>query len=233
MRKLLQYLEDFLSLFYPELCLACAKNLPPGNEAVCIQCQYYLPKTNFHKDAENAFAQRFWGRVNIQGGTALYHFVKSGRTQKLIHNLKYKSRTQIGINLGRLYGKTLRVAPVFKEADLILPVPLHPRKEKKRGYNQCDLFAKGLSESMEIPWKKGLLVKTEDTATQTKKTRAERFENVATAFKIAAPEKLRGKHILIVDDVITTGATLEACAQKVLEIPGVKVSLATIAIARQ
>ncbi len=233
MRKLLKYLEDFLGLIYPELCLACAKNLPPGNEAVCIQCQYYLPKTDFHTYKENPFAEHFWGRVKIEAGTALYHFVKSGRTQKLIHNLKYKHKTEIGVNLGRLYGKTLREAPIFKEVDLILPVPMHPRKEKKRGYNQCDLFARGLSETMEVPWSKNILIKNEDTATQTKKTRQERFDNVKSAFELLNPKALRGKHVLIVDDVITTGATLEACAHKILEIPGVKVSMATIAIARR
>ena len=233
MRKLLQYLEDFLGLFYPELCLACSKNLPPGNETVCVQCQYYLPKTEFHKDEDNPFVERFWGRIEIEGGAALYHFLKSSRTQKLIHNLKYKNRRQVGVNLGRLYGKTLRTANKFKEVDLILPVPLHPRKEKKRGYNQSDLFAKGLAESMEVPWRRDVLIKDQDTTTQTKKTRSERFDNVKSAFKITQPKLLKGKHILLVDDVITTGATLEACAHKLMEVPGVKVSMATIAIASQ
>jgi ComF family protein len=192
-----------------------------------------LPQTDFHLDLDNPFTSRFWGRIKIEGGAALYYFMKSGLTQRLIHQLKYKGQRKIGVKLGQLYGEKLRGAKGFENIDLILPVPLHPKKQHARGYNQCELFASGLSETMEIPWRKNILVKTTHNASQTQKTRMERLENVRATFHINNPDQLKGKHVLIVDDVLTTGATLEACAEKVLAIPQTKVSLATIAFAKR
>ncbi len=233
MQLLQRYKEAFYDVFYPRLCLACGSNLPPFRAQICIYCKYYLPETEFHLDLENAFTERFWGRVKIEGGAALYYFLKGGRTQKLIHALKYKNKKEVGIQLGRRYGKDLLVGKGFENIDLILPVPLHLKKEYKRGYNQSDMFAIGLSEKMDIPWRKNVLVRTKHTPTQTRKTRMERLANVREAFLVSQPEQLQGKHVLIVDDVLTTGATLEACAEKVLAVPGTKVSLATIAFANR
>ncbi|MCB0568834.1 MAG: ComF family protein [Phaeodactylibacter sp.] len=222
---------NLTGLFFPNLCLACGKGLPPREEAICLSCQYKLPKTGFHLHLQNPFTERFWGRVNIQAGAALYHFTKGGRTQRLIHNLKYEGKREIGLKLGLLYGQQLRDAPGFHGATLILPVPLHPRKERLRGYNQSAAFAQGLSSGMGVPWLKDGMKRREFTSTQTQKTRLERFDNVSEAFVVPHPHKVEGQHVLLADDVITTGATLEACALKVLELPGTKVSLATIAIA--
>lgn len=227
----LRWAYGLIGLFYPNLCLACGKNLPPREDAICLSCQYKLPKTGFHLLPENPFTERFWGRVNIQAGAALYHFSKGGRTQSLIHNLKYEGKREIGVKLGRIYGQQLREAPGFRDAALILPVPLHPRKERQRGYNQSAAFAQGLSASMGIPWLKDGLIRREHTTSQTRKSRLERFDNVSEVFLAPHPQKLEGRHVLLVDDVITTGATLEACAIKILELPGTKVSMATIAIA--
>lgn len=227
----LRWLNNLLGLFYPNLCLACGRNLPPRQEGICISCRYKLPKTNFHLEADNAFAERFWGRVPLQAGAAFLYFTKGGRTQRLIHHLKYEGKREVGVYLGQLYGQALREAPVFRETTLILPVPLHPRKLHQRGYNQSALFAQGLSDAMGIPWMPGGLKRTEYTTTQTKKSRLERFDNVEKAFVVPRPEKIEKQHVLLVDDVITTGATLEACALKILEVPGTKVSMATIAIA--
>lgn len=224
-------LYNLSGLFYPNLCLACSHNLPPRQESICLNCQYKLPKTGFHQQVENRFTERFWGRVHLQAGAALYYFNKGGRTQRLIHSLKYEGKRQIGVKLGQIYGYELKEAPVFREASLILPVPLHPRKERQRGYNQSACFAQGLAQSMGIPWLKDGLKRLEFTATQTKKNRLERFDNVSAAFVAPRPKQLEGQHILLVDDVITTGATLEACALRLLELPGTKVSMATIAIA--
>lgn len=224
------WLSSFLNLFYPNLCLACGKNLPAGSSYICVSCQYKLPQTRYHLEKENPFTERFWGRVELFSGAALYHFTKGGRTQQLIHQLKYEGKKQLGVRLGQLYGSYLKEAPLFQPAELVIPVPLHPRKAHLRGYNQSRLFARGLSESMGIPWMNGL-ARRQYTSTQTQKTRIERFENVEHAFEVRLHPKLAGKHILLVDDVITTGATLEACARKLLELPGVKISLATIAIA--
>ncbi|MCB9285820.1 MAG: ComF family protein [Lewinellaceae bacterium] len=228
----LRWLDNLLGLFYPNLCLACGRNLPPRQEGICISCRYKLPRTHFHQEADNPFTERFWGRIPLQAGAAFLHFTKGGRTQRLIHHLKYEGKREVGIYLGNLYGQELREAPVFREATLILPVPLHPRKQHRRGYNQSALFARGLSEAMGIPWLPDGLKRTEYTATQTKKSRLERFNNVEKAFVIPHPEKIKQQHVLLVDDVATTGATLEACALKVLEVEGTKVSMATIGIAQ-
>ena len=228
----LRWLNNLLGLFYPNLCLACGRNLSPQQEGICISCHYKLPRTRFHLETDNPFTERFWGRASLEAGAAFLYFTKGGRAQRLIHHLKYEGKREVGIYLGRLYGEMLRTAPAFRETTLILPVPLHPRKQHQRGYNQSALFAQGLSETMDIPWLANGLQRTEYTTTQTKKSRLERFDNVERAFIIPHPDKGKGQHVLLVDDVITTGATLEACARKVLELSGTKVSMATIAIAQ-
>lgn len=223
--------EGFLSLIYPHLCLACGKHISVDQEAICVSCQYYLPKTNYHLEKENPFTDRFWGRFPLQTGTALLHFSKGGRVQRLIHHLKYQGKPEVGVRLGQMLGNLLRQSEDYRDIDLIIPVPLHPKKEHQRGYNQSDVFAQGLSESMEVKWNKRILIRTHATETQTKKSRLERLQNVSQVFELKQPKALRNKHILLVDDVMTTGATLEACAVKILEVAGARVSLATIGIA--
>ncbi len=227
-----QYLMDFVYLFYPNLCLACEEQAPNRGEIICLKCQYNLPKTDFHKEKNNLFTERLFGRIPFQASAALYYFTKGGLAQKLIHNLKYKGKYEVGLRLGKIYGEQLKNSENFKGVELIVPVPLHPRKEKQRGYNQSDAFAVGLSETLNIPWLKNGLVRKEFTETQTKKNRLERLENVRKAFQIGSQAELIGKHILLVDDVLTTGATLEACCEKILQLPDTKVSLVTIAIAK-
>lgn len=231
MRNLLRPFEDLLGLFYPHLCLACGKNAPPYRQDICTPCKATLPETNFHLEKENPFTERFWGRVDLHAGAALYLFTKRGRVQHLIHNLKYKGKREVGITLGRRYGYYLRRSPYFIESEIIVPVPLHPRKERMRGFNQSEMFAKGLSESMGIPYLKNGLKRTAHTASQTKKSRLDRLENMEGTFAVGKEKALQGKHILLVDDVLTTGSTLEACAAELLKVPGATVSMATIAIA--
>ncbi|MFT5167227.1 MAG: ComF family protein [Saprospiraceae bacterium] len=231
MQSLKNLKEGFISLFYPNLCLACGQNAPMPKQVVCTDCQYYLPKTNFHLEKENTFTDRLWGRFPLYTGAAFYHFIKKGRVQHLIHNLKYNNKPEVGYIIGLKYGEILKQAPLYRDIDVIIPVPLHPKKERQRGYNQSETFAKGLAESMEIKYAKNILIRSLATTTQTKKSRLERLENVSAAFQLKQPEVLRGKNVLIVDDVLTTGATLEACALKILEVPKVRVSLGTIGIA--
>jgi len=227
-----QIFDDIFSLLYPRVCLACGNNIRAHEEAICLTCQFKMPKTDFHEYRENPFTERFWGRVKLNCGSAFFYFGKGGKVQELIHNLKYNNKPEIGVRVGGLYGKVLGKSLFFRQADIIVPVPLHPRKKRMRGYNQSAVFAQGLSESMNIPWMEALR-RTEMTETQTKKDRISRFDNVKDAFEVADPEFMKGKHILLVDDVITTGATIEACALKILAVPGTKVSVVTIAFARQ
>ncbi len=232
MKTFTRLLQHASNLLYPNLCLACGQNLSNEETCICISCHYHLPKTHFNLDEENYFTEQFWGRIPIEGASSLYYFSKGGRTQRLMHNLKYRGQRQVGIQLGELLGKKLSQTNLSQEIDLILPVPLHYRKEKIRGYNQSDMLAQGISKSMQIPWRKDILFRQENTSTQTQMSRIDRFQNVKEAFQIKRAEPIRNKHVLLVDDVMTTGATLEACGGKILEIEGVKLSLVTLVIAK-
>jgi ComF family protein len=228
-KEKMSWLIDFFSLVYPSVCMACGESLLKHEDCICSQCIYYLPKTNFHLQSENAVSKLFWGRVKVENACAFYYFKKEGKVQNLLHQLKYKGQKQVGIKLGNLYGLDLKQDKKFEEISLILPVPLHPDKEKKRGYNQSEQFAQGLAQSMEIPYATDLLVRNFASETQTKKSKYKRWENVNSIFEINNPDALKDKHILLVDDVITTGATIEACAQHILSVPGTRVSIAAIA----
>ena len=221
--------SDFLSLIFPKICYACGKSLFKSEDCICTYCHYHLPRTNFHLNAENPVLKLFRGRVDIHAASSMYLFSKGGKVQRLIHQLKYRGKKEIGVSLGKYYGRDLKSSSFFSSADMVIPVPLHLNKIKKRGYNQSEMFALGMAETLEKTHENEVLVRAYASATQTRKSRFARWQNVEEVFKVVAPEKLEGKHILLADDVVTTGATLEACANKILEIPGTKVSVATIA----
>lgn len=225
------YFNDFISLFYPNNCLACGNNLFKNEHIICTSCLFHLPKTNYHLEKENQISKIFWGRTNIEMATACYFFIKSSKIQHLIHQLKYKGKKEIGIYIGEIYGKELIKSENFQNIDIIIPVPLHTKKERIRGYNQSEMFAIGLSSGMNIPFNTQTLIRTYASETQTKKNRFKRWENVKEIFDLKNPENIENKHILLIDDVITTGATLEACANILNTINGVKISIASIAFA--
>jgi len=224
-------LEDFISLIYPHICMSCGKSLFKKEICICTYCKYHLPKTNFHLEEDNPVSRMFWGKVNITAAASYYYFNKGSKVQKLIHNLKYSGQKEIGNTIGEFYGTELKESELFKNIDNIIPVPLHPRRQRKRGYNQSAFFAEGLAKGIEAVYDYELLYRSYDSQSQTRKSRFERWKNVEYIFKLKNPEDLEGKHILLVDDVITTGSTLEACAQTLLKVNGVKVSIATIACA--
>jgi ComF family protein len=172
----------------------------------------------------------FWGRIPVENAYSLYRYRKGSRFQQLIHDLKYRDRKDIGKELGRLMGIEIKETP-FSTAELILPVPLHKTRQRKRGYNQCDPVCAGLSESLHIPYRSDLLERPEVSGTQTDKSRIERWTNVEGIFRVKQTVELRKKHILLVDDVVTTGATLETCASAILNVEGTRVSIATLAVA--
>lgn len=223
-------LNDFISLFFPNICLACSAPLNKFETCVCTSCNFHLPKTNFHKDIDNPIEKMFWGRINLHSAAAYFYFQKAGKVQHLIHQLKYKGQQVVGEYIGELYGLELQKAELFKTVDYIVPVPLHPKKLRKRGYNQSECFAKGLSKSMNAVIVNDLQ-RTFFTQTQTKKSRFERWKNVGNVFELSNKEKFANKHILIVDDVITTGSTIEACANHFTAIEGIKISVVTMAYA--
>jgi len=225
------YLADFVSLLFPELCAACRESLVANENLICTGCLFNLPFTNFHLQPDNIVAQQFWGKLPLKGAYALLYFTKGGKTQNLMHQFKYKGVKQLGNLLGNIAGEQLAKNEIFKTADLIIPVPLHKKRMIQRGYNQSACFAEGLSEKINAGFEDNNLVREVATETQTHKSRFARFENMKEVFNVKHPEKLANKHILLVDDVITTGSTLEACGAELLKIPGLKLSIATIAYA--
>jgi len=229
--KTIPFISDFISLLYPRLCYACGNSLFRHEEVLCTHCLIELPKTHFHHYPDNLIERIFWGRVPIVYATALFFFIKSGKVQHLIHQLKYKGGKEVGIYTGKMLGRELVSIPEYKEISKIIPVPLHPRKLKKRGYNQSEQFASGLAQEMNAELDTSSFIRTVASETQTKKTRFARYENVKEIFRVIHPEKLENCHILLVDDVVTTGSTLESCATVLLQVPGIRVSIAAIAYA--
>lgn len=228
MNALLRYAEDFFSLFFPQLCSGCGKNLFKNESVICTDCIYNLPYTNYHLDAENQVAKQFWGRVPFNSAGAFLHFLKGSRVQNLMHQLKYNNKPEVAFKLGEMYGTQVASSAPFKGIDVIIPVPLHPAKQKKRGYNQSEYLAQGLSHSLNIQVNRNLY-RNVFTETQTRKSRFVRSENMKDVFVVSEQQDLENTHVLLVDDVVTTGATLEACALELLKIKGLELSIATIA----
>jgi ComF family protein len=225
------YLADFISLLFPELCQACGESLVIGEELICTDCLYNLPFTNFHLKPDNVVAQQFWGKINLEAAYSLCYFTKGGKMQHLLHQFKYKGAQKVGNLLGNIAGDQLANNPVFNSADLIIPVPLHKSRLMKRGYNQSSCFAEGLSQKLNALVEENNLVRVRATETQTHRSRFSRFENMKEVFVLKNPEALINKHVLLVDDVVTTGSTLEACGAALLKVEGLKLSIATIAYA--
>ena len=226
-------LADFWSLFFPRPCLACAEPLVAGEQHLCTTCRAELPYTDYHllPASQHPLSRRFWGKVPVAHTLSYLHFLRHGRVQQLLHQLKYRGQRQVGKALGELYASELVATAFAAEFDLVVPVPLHRRKLARRGYNQADAFAEGLAQALPCPRAATALRRTEHTATQTRKSRAERWQNVATVFEVAEPTAIAGLHVLLVDDVLTTGATLEACVVALLAAGARAVSIATIACA--
>lgn len=216
---------------YPRLCEGCSKPLLASEEVLCIACAQELPKTSYHHIPNNETALRFAGRIPFKYATSLAYFTNDGLLQHLLHGLKYKNKQKTGTYLGRSLAYDLQHTNWINEVDCIMPVPLHRKKESARGYNQSRLIAEGMSDVLHIPVTDGVLIRIRPTESQTQKTRAERIHNMQDAFDITDTTTLAGKHILLIDDVLTTGATLEACALALYRSPDITISIATIGIA--
>jgi ComF family protein len=233
MPVLKRYTSDFISLFYPNLCVACNGHLLRGEVAICTACLIDCPRTFDEQDpVDNPVARVFRGRIPLQAAASLFVFTKGGKVQELIHNLKYNGRRDAGIAAGKLFGNDLKNLTPFNTLDAVIPVPLHRDKFLKRGYNQAACFGEGIAHSLDIPLHESGMLRLDATATQTRKNREERWENVEDVFAVNKKINLKGKHVLLVDDVITTGATIEACAIPLLRTEGVKLSIISLASAR-
>ncbi len=225
-----QTFDNLLHLLYPEICLVCEKKIVIKEEAICVSCKYDLPQTNFHQFRENLLEQRLKGRILLKAATSLYYFKKGGKVQQLLHLLKYGNKPYIGVRIGELYGRSLLESDDFQDVDSIIPVPLESHRMRWRGYNQSERFAYGLSISMQKPVDE-ILTRSHFSASQTRKSAIQRVDNVHSAFQLRSAKALENRHVLLVDDVVTTGATLEACAYELEKIPNLRLSIATIAVA--
>jgi ComF family protein len=231
MNFLYDFFDDFLSLLFPRLCQACGDHLMRNENIICTECYISIPRTNFHLIPENPVAQMFWGRCVIEKATSFSFYLRGSRIRKLIHNMKYKGQKEIGYELGKLFSSSLKSSGFSDDFDLIIPVPLYLSKLKKRGYNQSEYIANGISEVTGIQVETRCLKRIAGTGTQTKSSRFDRWINVEGIFTVENPEFLTGKHILLVDDVITTGSTIESCANELHKIKDVKVSVVSLAAA--
>lgn len=225
----MHFLKDFFNLFYPKLCANCENQLTQNEIVVCTFCRHDLPLTDFTNYTENKVTQTFYGRISIEKATSLLFFRKKGITKNLIHQLKYKGNEGVGVFFGDWLGEILKENNQFSDVDFILPVPLHHKKIKERGYNQVTKFGERLSFHLKIPFIENVLIRTSTSKTQTFKARLERFKNLDTKFLLNNTSTFINKHILLIDDVITTGATLEACVKELQKTKGIKVSLLTMA----
>jgi ComF family protein len=223
------FFRSVLHLFFPYTCCGCGSDLLTENILFCIHCQSSMPVTCFEYFSANPIEKIFWGRVQIQVAAAHLYFTSGSLVQHSLHLLKYKGRKEIGIYLGQQMGGSIKHSSRFDDCEVIIPLPLFVSREKKRGYNQASLIANGISQKLKIPVLNDVVARIKRTETQTHKSRIQRWKNMESTFSILNPFKIAGKHVLLVDDVITTGASLEACARVLLECPGTKVSIACLA----
>ena len=222
-------MDDFLYLFYPKLCAICEHQLVKNETVLCTFCRHDLPLIYYSDYKNNKISQAFYGKIPIKKAMSLFIYRKDGKTKELIHQLKYKGNQEIGVFFGNWFGEILKENQEFSSVDFIIPVPLHKKKLKTRGFNQLTTFGERLSSHLKIPYLENILIKTSSTKTQTFKNRLERFTNSETKFLLSNNTILENKHVLLIDDVITTGATLESCCKELLKTKNIKISIASMA----
>jgi len=223
-------IKNLLNLFFPKVCLGCNLYLGDNEIYLCTSCRYQLPLTNFHFDNNDTVKNVLFGRVKLEHATAMLHFSKKGIVQQLMHNLKYKGHEEVGLFLGKWLGEELKEIKAYRSVDVVIPVPLHRSRFRKRGYNQVTKFGQEIAKALNVEFNDKILRKNVRTKTQVFKDRLLRTTSSSATFSIVENQTLIGKHILLVDDIITTGATIESCASVLLTIDKVKISVATMAI---
>jgi ComF family protein len=223
--------KSLLHLFFPPTCAGCKTILIANENVICTSCRHEMPLTQHHLNPENDAYKKFYGRIPVEHVSALLYFHKKGIVQELIHSLKYRGQEAIGTVLGEWYAEELKSSQLLQTVDTIVPVPLHPKKLRERGYNQVTEFGYALAKSLQIPVNTSILFRQVYSKTQSQKNRLGRTEGIDTIFDVSFDEKDHNKHFLLIDDVITTGATLEVCAKALLKIPGTKISIVCMAMA--
>ena len=224
--------KSIINLFFPKVCSGCNSFLLTNENVICTHCRHDIPLTNHHLIADNDAFKKFYGRIPVLHASALFYFHKKGIVQQLIHNLKYKGHEEIGTILGEWYAEDLKTINLLHDIDQIIPVPLHRRKLKERGYNQVTAFGKALSSSLNVEYNNSILVRNIYSKTQSKKNLLGRTEGIETIFDVSFTDSDHNKHFLLIDDVITTGSTLEACSRALLKIPGARISIVCMAMAQ-
>lgn len=227
-KDVITLINALVHLAFPLTCVACNKTLTNRNKIICIDCLHKLPRTDYHRIKNNNIEKIFYGSVNIQFATSFFHFPKKGLVKNMIHHLKYNNRQDVGGLFAMLIARDLKKQNLMN-IDWVLGVPLHPEKEKKRGYNQLDVFASALAKEFNAEFSKGNLIKTVSNKSQTNKNREQRAKNVENIFDLLNSDEFTNKHILMVDDVLTTGATLNSCLLVLSKVEGIKLSVLTIA----
>ena len=228
--KLSKILNDINSILLPKVCFGCNARLNRGENHLCTVCRNHLPLTEYTFNVENAVDRIFYGRINIKKANSFLFFIENGIVKNLIHHLKYKNQEQIGTFLGDWHGQIIAENNYLDKIDFVVPVPLHRKKLRKRGYNQVSAFGKRLAYHLNAEFLENALVKTANTKTQTKKSRIARWQNNQAPYIVENPKLLESKKILLVDDVITTGATMEACAKALTETQGVSIYITSMAV---
>ena len=229
MKAVTELREALLHLVFPRVCAGCGREVPGREMILCLHCLHELPETQFEKFADNPVEKIFWGRLPLSAAAATYYFTKKSLMQRLMHLFKYRGARELGLQLGRLMGEKIRNGMRFAP-DILVPLPLFKKKEKFRGYNQATVLCEGIAETLNIPLVQDAVIRPDFTETQTRKGRIERWKNIEGRFRVTRPDLLHGKHILLVDDVVTTGATLESCGNEFLEMD-VELSIATLCYA--
>lgn len=229
MKTITNFLNDALHLFFPHNCLGCSTDVLDNDHLLCAKCFTSLPETGFINAASNPVEKTFYGRIKVENAGAAYYFTKDSIVQKLIFDLKYKGNEEAGLYLGKQLGKQILLSKRFEDVDVLVPLPLNEKRQFKRGYNQAELICKGIAEVWNKPINTKVVLRSVHTTTQTHETRMSRWQNMKDVFDVDDLQSLEGKHILLVDDVVTTGATLEACGAMLLNIKNVKLSVVTVA----
>lgn len=222
--------ESVLHLLFPHVCTGCGNDILDKESVLCMRCIDAMPETNFELHPDNPVEKMYWGRLQLTHGTAQFYFTKESLMQHLMHQFKYKNNRDLGLQLGRIMGEQIKKSDRIN-ADALIPLPLFPIKEKRRGYNQATLLCRGMAAAMNIPVLDNAIIRPQHTESQTKKGRIERWKNMEGKFVLNNPESIKNKHVLLVDDIVTTGATLEACGNELLKGENVTLSIATLCVA--